>query len=90
MAKKQIRLNESHLHSIIRECVKKCLNEGATADSGLIEKWDRCIEMLGPEGMLNELWNCLSADEIRENLEYIDRMNDLGLFGDEEEEDSYM
>lgn len=87
MTKRRIRLTESGLNKIIKSCVARCLNEGATADSHLIEKWDKCIEMLGAEGMLSELWNCLNADEIRENLEWIDRNNDLGLFDDENEDD---
>ena len=42
--------------------------------------------MLGADALLEELFQAMSSQEAQENLEYIDRMCDLGLFPEEEEE----
>lgn len=41
---------------------------------------DQMVEILGAEEMLNDFTKALSSDELQENLEYIDRMQDLNLF----------
>lgn len=47
----------------------------------LMEQMENC---LGTKQLLDELFNALSSQELEENLEYIDRMNDLGIFNNEE------
>jgi hypothetical protein len=37
-------------------------------------------ELLGEEELLNELAQALSTDELEENLRWIDKNHDLGLF----------
>ena len=37
-------------------------------------------EMLGAEELVNELAQALSTDELEENLRFIDKNHDLGLF----------
>lgn len=44
-------------------------------------------EMLGADALLEELFSAMSSQEIRENLEHIDQMYDLGLFLEEEDEE---
>lgn len=50
---------------------------------------DKMVNSLGAEALLNELISAMSTDELEENLEFVDRMNDLGLFVDDDEEDEY-
>ena len=87
MRKQTIRLNEAQLNKLIKESVKKVLREGTT-DKTLENAWINAQERMGAEGFLDALYAALDEDTIRENLEYIDRMYDLGLFA-EDVEDEY-
>lgn len=65
--------------SQVAQVVKKQLNENMEYD----EVWDifeEMKEMLGAEELVNELAQALSTDELEENLRFIDKNNDLGLF----------
>lgn len=44
-------------------------------------------EMLGDTELLEALYDALTIDEVIENLEYIDRCYDLGVFDEEEDEE---
>ena len=72
MNKRQVRLSESKLHNIIKESVKKVLKEG-TVDRYYQEQWDKCIEYMGAETMLSELYNYLSSDQIEDFCEEMKR-----------------
>lgn len=54
--------------------------------SKLFKKWEAMRELLGTEQMLSELYSAMSFDEAKENLEHIDRMHDLNLFNETNEE----
>lgn len=41
---------------------------------------EQMVELLSAEEVLNDLTKAMSTDELQENLEYIDRMQDLNLF----------
>ena len=45
----------------------------------------RMVDLMGAEEVLMELTRAMSTDELEENLEFISRMNDLGVMGDDEE-----
>ena len=65
--------------SQVAQVVKKQLNENMEYD----EVWDifeEMKEMLGAEELVNELAQALSTDELEENLRFIDKNYDLGLF----------
>lgn len=65
--------------SQVAQVVKKQLNENMEHD----EVWDifeEMKEMLGAEELVNELALALSTDELEENLRFIDKNHDLGLF----------
>ena len=65
--------------SQVAQVVKKRLNENMEHD----EVWDifeEMKEMLGAEELVNELAQALSTDELEENLRFIDKNHDLGLF----------
>ena len=65
--------------SQVAQVVKKQLNENMEHD----EVWDifeEMKEMLGVEELVNELAQALSTDELEENLRFIDKNYDLGLF----------
>lgn len=46
----------------------------------LYNKAEELKELLGTELLLNELIQAMSTDELRENLEFIDRMHDTNIF----------
>lgn len=79
-------LNESKLTKLIKESIKKHLNEG-TNNQELDNAWVKATEEMGAEGLLDALYHAMSEDDIRENLEYIDRMYELGLFNDFEDDE---
>ena len=65
--------------SQVAQVIKKQLNENMEYD----EVWDifeEMKEMLGAEELVNELAQALSTDELEENLRFIDKNHDLGLF----------
>ena len=53
----------------------------------LVSIIDRMVELMGTDEVLIELASAMSVYELEANLEFIDRMNDLGLMSDEEDED---
>ena len=76
--------------SQVAQVVKKQLNENMEHE----DVWDIFEEMkeiLGAEELVNELAQALSTDELEENLRFIDKNHDLGLFrvndGIEDDED---
>ena len=46
----------------------------------LMEKYEAMVRILGKEKMLEELVDALEDNVLQENLEFIDRMQDLDLF----------
>lgn len=46
----------------------------------LMGKMNKLKKLLGADELLLNLALAMSSDELFENLEYIDRMNDTGLF----------
>ena len=65
--------------SQVAQVVKKQLNENMEHE----DVWDifeEMKELLGAEELVNELAQALSTDELEENLRFIDKNHDLGLF----------
>jgi len=85
--KKIVRLTEQDLHRIVKRSVNKILKESSSrrrkplreghSNSQWLERWNNLIDILTPQGMLSELWNCLNSDQIEEYIEWIARNNDL-------------
>lgn len=79
--------------SQVAQVVKKQLNENMEHE----DVWDIFEEMkeiLGAEELVNELAQALSTDELEENLRFIDKNHDLGLFRvndgfDDEDDDDF-
>ena len=76
----------------VAQVVKKELNENMEIkDSYAI--YEKMKEQLGAETLLEDLVQLLSADELEENLRFIDKERDLGFFDeydgidDDEDED---
>ena len=46
---------------------------------------DQMSEVLGVETFLNDLLQAMDYDELKDNLEYIDRMHDLNNFNEEDD-----
>ena len=46
----------------------------------LMEKLDEMVAILGAETVLEELARAMSSDELQDNLEYVDRMQEIELF----------
>lgn len=45
---------------------------------------DRMVGLMGAEEVLMEFARAMSTTELEDNLEFISRMNDLGVMGDDE------
>jgi hypothetical protein len=105
--KKVVRLTESDLHRIVNRSVKNILRESKVrqsrrrmikeghSDGVWYERWEKLIDMLGADGMLNWLWNCLDSNEIEADIRWIAQQEDIeGELGlndeDEDEEDEEM
>lgn len=63
-------------------CGKK-LNESID----IWDAYDKAVEMLGAEELCLSLAKAMGTAELEDNLRYIDRMAELGIFSDDEEED---
>ena len=46
---------------------------------------DQMSDVLGVETFLNDLLQAMDYDELKDNLEYIDRMHDLNNFNEEDD-----
>ena len=79
---RKIKITESKLKQIISESVKRILKEGSSFKEDY-DNWERVKEHLGCEGMLSELYNYLSCDQIREFIEGVDREYDLNIYTEE-------
>lgn len=53
----------------------------------LMEIVENMKELMGVETLLDNLCQALSSDDLKGNLEYIDRMFETGQFNDEDEEE---
>lgn len=84
--KQVIRLTESDLHRIIKESVKQALNEGHWK-SEINEKWNKALEIMGAEQMIDALYTFLDGDTIEEFIEQLERVYELPLSDNEDEED---
>lgn len=69
-------LTQKDLRGIITECVRKVLSEGSTYQEDY-NRWEEAKERLGADGVLDEMYNFLSQDEIQEFLEHLNQYYDL-------------
>ena len=46
---------------------------------------DQMSDVLGVETFINDLLQAMDYDELKDNLEYIDRMHDLNNFNEEDD-----
>lgn len=79
---RKIKITENKLKQIITESVKRILKEGSSFKEDYVN-WEKVKECLGCEGMLSELYNYLSGDQIREFIEGVDREYDLNIYTEE-------
>lgn len=68
------RLNESRVQR------RRFINEKNLRKNDLYDILEEMKDMLGADHLLDALAQAMSDRELQENLEYIDRMEDLGLF----------
>lgn len=66
--KKTIRLSRKELTNYITESVRKIIKEG-TNDTVLYDEWERLRETVGDAQMLDELFEYLDSDQIRDFVE---------------------
>lgn len=77
--KKTIKLTESELKNIVRESLKKTINEGHW-NSEVYDKWEQVREAVGDDTMLQELYNYLSSDQIEDFIyDHMSRNFELGI-----------
>ena len=63
------RINESMLKSIVRNSVKRVLNEGST-NQNLYNQWLDIQESIGAEHFLDCIWNWLSDTDLEAIVSY--------------------
>jgi hypothetical protein len=81
---RKIKITENKLKQIISESVKRILKEGSSFKEDYVN-WERVKEHLGCEGMLSELYNYLSCDQISNFINAVDREYELNLSTKNEE-----
>ena len=84
---RKIKITENKLKQIISESVKRILKEGSSFREDY-DNWEKVKECLGCEGMLSELYNYLSCDQISGFIESIDREYELNIFTKDKEENN--
>ena len=80
--KQTIKLRESELKRMIAESIKKVVSEGTTYDD-TIQKWDKIIEQVGCEQMVNDIFNYLNSDQLDKLVEWFNQ--DYELWDDDKE-----
>ena len=65
--------------SQVSKAVKKELNERYEANE-IWNIFEEMKEIMGAENLLDELARALSTDELEENLRWVDKNHDLGIF----------
>lgn len=83
---RKIKITENKLKQIISESVKRILKEGSSFKEDY-DNWERVKEHLGCEGMLSELYNYLSCDQISNFINAVDREYELNICTENKEED---
>lgn len=83
---RKIKITENKLKQIISESVKRILKEDSSFREDYVN-WEKVKECLGCEGMLSELYNYLSCDQISEFINSIDREYELNICTENKEED---
>lgn len=81
---RKIKITENKLKQIISESVKRILKEGSSFKEDYVN-WEKVKECLGCEGMLSELYNYLSCDQISNFINAVDREYELNLSTKNEE-----
>ena len=71
-----MKMTESKLRALIKECLENTINEG-TNFPDLLERWDNVLEILGPEKMLSDIQDYLSSDQIEDLLNQFEKDLDL-------------
>ena len=84
--KKIFRITESELKNLVKESVKRVINEGTT-DQQLYNTWDNIAATIGPENMLMAIYNYMSSDEIAEIVRLLKRDYDVNDSEDAEYEE---
>jgi hypothetical protein len=79
---RKIKITENKLKQIISESVKRILKEGSSFKEDYVN-WERVKECLGCEGMLSELYNYLSCDQISNFINAVDREYELNIYTEE-------
>jgi len=76
MKRKQISLTESELKRIVRKSINKVITEGTTSteDCG---KWNNLKDTVGADAMIDEMYNFLNEDQIKEFIEHMEMACDL-------------
>ena len=77
--KKTIKLSRKELTDYITESVRKIIKEG-TNDPEVYEGWERLRETMGDAQMLDELFQYLDADTIRDFIETTNGLYDVNEY----------
>lgn len=86
--KRRIKLTERDLHKIIRNQVKRVLNEGSTSQE-VYNKWEDIKEVIGSERMIDDIWNYLDTNQLEKLVDWFDQDYDLFDNDDDFEDEEY-
>jgi hypothetical protein len=67
----KVMVNESQLKKMIRESIKRHLNEG-TSDNEILDKWNQVEETIGAQQMLDCIFQWVDEDTINQWLQWFE------------------
>jgi hypothetical protein len=67
----KVMVNESQLKEMIRESIKRHLNEG-TSDNEILDKWNQVEETIGAQQMLDCIFQWVDEDTINQWLQWFE------------------
>ena len=78
-------VNESQLKEMIKESIKRHLNEGTT-DNEIADKWNQVQEAIGAQQMLDCIFQWSSSDQIEQWLQWFEDEEWISFDNNEDEE----
>ena len=86
--KRTIRLTEGDLHRIIKNQVKRVLNEGSPSQD-VYNKWEDIKEYIGADRMIDDIWNYLDSNQLEKLVDWFNQDYDLFDNEDDFEDEGY-
>lgn len=82
--RRKIRLTESDINRIIRKTVNRVLREGVTSDDDAYEKWQYLLDTVGPEQMLDNIYQWADDRQIHQWIQWFEEEDYFLGYGEDE------